>query len=72
MNGTSVAAPQIARWLADKRAQGISTRARDLVAAQAIADEQVLADPLNRPSAERGGSGRIRLAPLVVRARVDR
>lgn len=69
MNGTSVAAPQIARWLADKRAQGLSTRARDLVAAQAVADEQVLADPQNRPPPERGGAGRLRLPLPRVRQR---
>jgi hypothetical protein len=61
MNGTSVAVPLVARWLADQRASGITTRARDLVAARANADEQALADPQNRPSPERGGAGRLRL-----------
>jgi hypothetical protein len=61
MNGTSVAAPLVARWLADQRAAGITTRARDLVAARANADEQTLADPQHRPTPERGGAGRVLL-----------
>jgi hypothetical protein len=64
LNGTSVAAPQIARWLACERAKGVMTRGRDLVAARAANDEQAASDPQNRPTPERGGAGRINLAPV--------
>lgn len=55
MNGTSVAAPQLARWIADERAKGITTRGRDLVKSRAT-------PPPSDP--ERGGSGRIETPPL--------
>jgi len=68
MNGTSVAAPQIARWLADQRAQGVKTRARDLVQARAQQDEATTSVPSEPPPPpERGGSGRVRLAPIINR-----
>jgi hypothetical protein len=65
MNGTSVAAPQIARWLAEQRANGVTTRGVDLVQARAKADEQsnVLPGP-PRPPPERGGTGRANLPPV--------
>jgi hypothetical protein len=70
MNGTSVSAPQIARWLAEQRANGIQTRSRDLIQARAQHDEikgYVPGEP--PPPPERGGSGRIILDPVIPRAR---
>jgi hypothetical protein len=65
MNGTSVAAPQIARWLAEQRANGVTTRGVDLVQTKAKNDEQAnsaLPGP-PRPPPERGGAGRVNLPP---------
>jgi hypothetical protein len=66
MSGTSVAGPQIARWLADQRAKGDMARGVDLVRARALADETappVLPSPTLDP--DRGGSGRVRLDSLI-------
>ena len=66
MNGTSVAAPQIARWLAEQRAKGITTRGVDLAQTKAKNDEQAnkaLPGP-PRPPPERGGAGRVNLPPV--------
>jgi hypothetical protein len=65
MNGTSAAAPQLARWIADQRANG---RPGDQAAVRntATTDEtNVFAPPPPRPVATRRGSGRIKLAPIV-------
>jgi hypothetical protein len=74
MNGTSVAAPQIARWLAEQRANAVTTRGVDLVQTKARNDEQanvpVLGPP--RPPPERGGSGRVVLPPVRSLARLWR
>jgi hypothetical protein len=61
MNGTSVAAPQITRWLAEQRANGVMTRGVDLVQTRAQNDEQVLLPGPPRPPPERGGAGRVNL-----------
>jgi hypothetical protein len=63
MNGTSVAAPQLARWIADERSQGRSGD-RTAVAARAAADEAGSPPQPPKPRAERGGAGRIRLPAL--------
>ena len=70
MNGTSVAAPQIARWLADQRAQGIKTSGRDLVQARAQNDEATGYVPGQPPPPQRGGAGRINLPPVIPRQRL--
>jgi len=58
INGTSVAAPQLARWVADQLAAG-NAGDRAAVCAQAQADEAAL--PAGKPpfQAERGGCGRM-------------
>lgn len=68
MNGTSVAAPQITRLVANLMAQG---QPSDREAVQAIAAAQEAGPPPRpgRPSPERGGAGRILLPP---RTRVPR
>ena len=63
MNGTSAAAPQLARWIADERANGRSGD-RAAVAARATADESGLPPQPPKPPAERGGAGRINLDPV--------
>jgi hypothetical protein len=71
MNGTSVAAPQIARWLAEQRANGVHTRGCDLVQNRAKSDEQLLYSPQDPPPPpERGGAGRIDLPPVNPRQRI--
>lgn len=60
LNGTSVAGPGIARWMAS-RLQGGQAANRSAVEAFAAAEELALPDP--RPAPGRGGAGRIRLAP---------
>lgn len=74
MNGTSVAAPQIARWLADQRANGVTTRGVDLVQTRAKNDEQAaaLSSGPPRPPPERGGAGRINLPPVIPTSRTWR
>jgi hypothetical protein len=64
MNGTSVAAPQLARWIADERAQGRSGD-RAAVEARATADEAAIPPPPPKPPAERGGGGRMNLPPHI-------
>lgn len=70
MNGTSVAAPQVARWLAEQRAQGITTRARDLVQARAQQDEAA-APPGPPLDMHRAGKGRINLKPAISRRTIS-
>jgi len=56
LNGTSVAAPQVARWMADRLAQG-QTATRGDVRAQAAFDDR---PPPSRPSIGRIGGGRMK------------
>jgi hypothetical protein len=58
-NGTSVAAPQIARFIADRFAQGDHRDGREIVKALALSQERdrPAAPPL--PNKARGGWGRI-------------
>lgn len=51
LNGTSVAAPQVARWVADGVAGTLPDRAD--------VQEAACGDPFNPPKPERGGAGRI-------------
>ena len=67
MNGTSVAAPQIARWLADQLASGKTNGAKQ-VSRKAKADEKTIFKPLEAtlaqprpPAPERLGKGRMEL-----------
>jgi hypothetical protein len=71
MGGTSVAAPQIARWIADQLAAGREGN-RDAVAARAREDE-ANQPPTARPqpSPTRGGAGRLRPPPGLLRRRDD-
>jgi hypothetical protein len=65
MGGTSVAAPEIARWIADELDAG-NPGDRAAVQARATADE--LGYPAGtppRPPVERGGAGRINLPALI-------
>jgi hypothetical protein len=64
MNGTSVAVPQIARWLADQRAKGETGRGVDLVRARAQADESASPGPNPPINPEPPRSGRVNLLPL--------
>lgn len=67
MFGTSVAAPQIARWVADEMAAG---NAFDANAVRVLAAQQEAARPPGTPApppADRGGAGRIEFPPLVPR-----
>lgn len=65
LNGTSVAAPQLARWIADERANGRSGN-RAAVAIRAAADDASLPPPPPPPQpVERRGSGRMKLDPVV-------
>ncbi|MGH7003043.1 MAG: hypothetical protein ACREIP_03765, partial [Alphaproteobacteria bacterium] len=60
MGGTSVAAPQIVRWIANQLSQGLPANA------QAVRDYAEATDKRpNKPPATRGGKGRIRLPPIV-------
>jgi len=56
LNGTSVAAPQVARWMADRLAQGQSATRSD-VSAQAAFDDH---PPPSRPDIDRTGGGRMK------------
>lgn len=58
MAGTSVAAPQVARWLADRLADGLPGD-RTAVSDKASSDEQARPDP--QPPETRGGGGRLAL-----------
>jgi hypothetical protein len=61
MNGTSAAAPQLARWIADQRALG-NAGDRNAVMTRAAADEaNLFAPPPPSPIVSRRGSGRIKL-----------
>jgi hypothetical protein len=73
MNGTSVAAPRITRWLARKRARGdLLTRGCDLVRARAQADEAAGHPPPN-PTLDpsRAGAGRVDLDPVIALRRIS-
>jgi hypothetical protein len=62
MNGTSVAAPQIAREIAERLARGDARTGRDIV--EETADQQETSRPQSlRPTKERGGWGRIDVPP---------
>lgn len=69
MGGTSVAAPAIARWIADELAAGNSGD-RPAVQNRAVADDIYLSPP-PQPSPECGGAGRTRLRPIVPLNRLD-
>jgi hypothetical protein len=58
INGTSVAAPQLARWIADQLAQG-NPGDRNAVKAKALVDEAALPPPKPALPPERGGWGRM-------------
>lgn len=63
MNGTSVAAPRITRWVAEQLANG-NKAGRYAVAKLATLNElNMPTDAPAKPSVERGGSGRILLPP---------
>lgn len=67
MYGTSVAAPQVARWLADQMAAG-NAFGRNAVNALAVLQEN--ARPVGTPApppVQRGGGGRIEFPPQVTR-----
>jgi hypothetical protein len=69
MNGTSVAAPQVARWVADELAAG---RPGDRKALQALARrEDAQLPPLPRKSRHRAGAGRADLPPVYPQVRYD-
>lgn len=59
MNGTSVAGPRIARWMAGELEH---RRSANRNAVEALADREEISRPPPRPSPERGGAGRVRLA----------
>jgi len=58
-NGTSVAAPQIARFIADRLAQGDRRNGREIVKALALEQERDRPAMPPRASKSRGGWGRI-------------
>jgi hypothetical protein len=58
MNGTSVAGPRIARWIAGEMEEN---RSSSRAAVEEFATEEELSLPSPRPSPERGGAGRLRL-----------
>lgn len=58
MNGTSVAGPRLARWIAGEM-EGY--RDTDRVAVETFAGNEELTLPPPRPTRERGGAGRLRL-----------
>ena len=58
MNGTSVAGPRKARWIAR---QMETNRPSDRAAVEGFATNEELTLPDPRPSPERGGAGRLRL-----------
>ncbi len=67
LNGTSIAAPQITRWIASQMRQGTGEGLRTEVAAEAAAQELARAGQIRpngplepMPSVPRGGAGRIR------------
>ena len=62
MNGTSVAAPQIARWMADELKDGKPANPK-AVEDEADRQEPHPAPAPDQPSARRGGKGRIELNP---------
>jgi hypothetical protein len=72
MDGTSVAAPQITRWIVEQMAQGLPYD-RDAVAQFAqtgvAPGYRMEANPppgaVPQPAAKRGGAGRIESPPLV-------
>lgn len=64
MGGTSVAAPQITRWIAGELALG-SLGDRAAVRLRAKDFENTLPGDPRKPSQERGGAGRIPLTPVV-------
>ncbi len=61
MNGTSVSAPLITRWLAGELAKG---RAGNRKAVRKLAYNKEILLPAPKPSPERGGAGRIILPPV--------
>ncbi len=64
MNGTSVAAPRVARWIADELAAGRRGDG-DAVKSRAKDDEQRCARRAPRPPPARGGAGRMALDAIV-------
>lgn len=69
MGGTSVAAPQITRWIAEQLAAG-RPGDRDAAAARAREDEQSRPPSTHpRPDPTRGGAGRIKPHPAILRDR---
>jgi hypothetical protein len=59
LDGTSVAAPQITRELADQLAAGAKQSGREIVKALAIEQERQRPPMPPPPSESRGGAGRI-------------
>jgi hypothetical protein len=69
MDGTSVAAPQITRWIAGEIGAGRPSD-RNAVATLVIGPPPPEADPA--PPPERGGAGRVEFAPVVSLDRFDK
>jgi hypothetical protein len=69
MNGTSVAAPQIARLIADHLQERDRRHGRDIVKDIAECQERERQGSPLRPTEERGGWGRIETPPVVPRPR---
>jgi hypothetical protein len=74
MNGTSVAAPQLAQWIANEMGRWLTTPmlatpAIDRNAVKALAQAQEAGPPARPapPPPKRAGAGRIKLPPLVDR-----
>ena len=70
INGTSIATPRIARWLAGEHAIG-NPGGRGKVADLAAKYENGPPKLPDRPSVERGGAGRILLGPVYTISRFD-
>jgi hypothetical protein len=71
MHGTSVAAPQVARWVAEELAHGraadrkaVAKYAKKVVAPPTYTDGNRPPGAAQKPSRERGGNGRIEFASL--------
>ncbi len=78
MQGTSVAAPQIARWVAEELAQGragdrkaVAKYTKKVVAPPLYTEKNPPAGAVPKPARERGGDGRIEF-PAGGRARAER
>jgi len=78
MHGTSVAAPQIARWIAEELAlnrpggrQDVTDYTKKMVAAPLYTEKNPPGGAVPKPAAERGGAGRVEFPPART-SRVER